>query len=60
MNRVPSPSRNGQERRDERIRSKGLIVIRLADFCYRRRRFVLAGWVVVLIAVFAASSAFPA
>jgi RND superfamily putative drug exporter len=35
-------------------------VIRLADFCYRRRRFVLAGWVVVLIGVFVAGGALPA
>jgi RND superfamily putative drug exporter len=35
-------------------------VIRLADFCYRRRRLVLAGWVVTLIVVFAIGSALPA
>ena len=29
----------------------------LADFCYRRRRYVLAGWVIALIALFAVSSA---
>jgi RND superfamily putative drug exporter len=35
-------------------------VIRVADFCYRRRRYVLAAWVVVLIVVFAAGAALPA
>ena len=35
-------------------------MIRLADFSYRRRRFVLAGWVVVLIVVFVAGGALPA
>ncbi|MEA3217631.1 MAG: putative drug exporter of the superfamily [Acidimicrobiia bacterium] len=35
-------------------------MIRLADFCYRRRRLVLAGWVVTLIVVFAIGSALPA
>ena len=35
-------------------------MIRLADFCYRRRRYVLAGWVVVLIAVFVTGGALPA
>jgi RND superfamily putative drug exporter len=35
-------------------------MIRLADFCYRRRRYVLAGWVLVLIAVFIAGGALPA
>jgi RND superfamily putative drug exporter len=34
-------------------------VIRLADFCYRRRRYVLAAWVVVLIGVFVAGGALP-
>jgi RND superfamily putative drug exporter len=32
-------------------------VIRLADFCYRRRRLVLGAWVVVLVVVFAIGSA---
>jgi putative drug exporter of the RND superfamily len=35
-------------------------VIRLADFCFRRRRYVLAGWVVVLVAVFIIGGALPA
>jgi RND superfamily putative drug exporter len=33
---------------------------RLADFCYRRRRVVLAGWVVALVAIVTLSSALPA
>ncbi|HUQ63252.1 MAG TPA: MMPL family transporter [Acidimicrobiales bacterium] len=35
-------------------------MIRLADFCYRRRRYVLLAWVLVLIGVFAVGGAFPA
>ncbi|MDP9075373.1 MAG: MMPL family transporter [Actinomycetota bacterium] len=35
-------------------------MIRIADFCYRRRRYVLAAWVVALIAVIFAGSALPA
>ena len=35
-------------------------MIRVADFCYRRRRYVLAAWVLVLIGVFAAGGALPA
>jgi len=35
-------------------------VIKVADFCYRKRRYILAGWVVLFIAVFAASIAVPA
>jgi RND superfamily putative drug exporter len=35
-------------------------VVRIADFCYRRRRFVLAGWILALIVVIAAGSALPA
>ena len=35
-------------------------MIRLADFCYRRRRLVLAGWVVALIVVIMAGGALPA
>jgi RND superfamily putative drug exporter len=30
----------------------------LADFCYRRRRYVLAGWVVLLAGLFALSGVF--
>jgi len=36
------------------------LVIKVADFCYRRRRLVLLGWVLVFIGVFAAGSALPA
>ena len=35
-------------------------MIRLADFCYRRRRIVLLAWVIALIVVIALGSAFPA
>ena len=35
-------------------------MIKLADFCYRRRRLVLAGWVVGLIVVVMLGGAFPA
>ncbi len=35
-------------------------MIRLADFCYRRRRLVLLSWVVALVVVFAAGGALPA
>ncbi|HEX3539873.1 MAG TPA: MMPL family transporter [Acidimicrobiales bacterium] len=35
-------------------------MIRLADFCYRRRRFILGGWVLALILIFVAGSALPA
>jgi len=36
-------------------------MIRIADFCYRKRRYVLAGWVLVFVGVvFIASGAFPA
>src|SRR5262245_21632743 len=35
-------------------------MMRLADFCYRARRTVLAGWVVALVAVVALGSALPA
>ncbi len=35
-------------------------MIKIADFCYRRRRLVLAAWVLLLIGVFAAGSALPA
>ena len=35
-------------------------MIRIADFCYRRRRYVLLGWVVVLVVVIAAGGALPA
>ena len=35
-------------------------MIRVADFCYRRRRFVLAAWVLLLVGVFAAGAALPA
>jgi RND superfamily putative drug exporter len=35
-------------------------VIRLADFCYRRRRYVLLGWVLILVGVIFAGSALPA
>ena len=34
-------------------------MIKIADFCYRRRRLVLAGWVLLLVGVFAVGSAFP-
>jgi len=30
----------------------------IAQFCYRRRRYVLAGWVALLVSLFAASAAF--
>jgi RND superfamily putative drug exporter len=30
----------------------------IAQFCYRRRRYVLAGWVALLVGLFAASTAF--
>ena len=35
-------------------------MIRLADFCFRRRRYVLAMWVLVLVAVIVAGGALPA
>jgi len=35
-------------------------VIHIADFCYRRRRYVLLAWVVLLVGVFTAGSALPA
>src|SRR4051794_29962028 len=35
-------------------------MIGLADFCYRRRRYVLGAWIIALIAVFALGSALPA
>ena len=35
-------------------------MIRIADFCYRRRRFVLAAWVLLFVGVMAAGSALPA
>jgi RND superfamily putative drug exporter len=35
-------------------------LIRLADFCYRRRRYVLAAWVLVFVGVMVAGSALPA
>jgi RND superfamily putative drug exporter len=35
-------------------------VIHIADFCYRRRRFILAGWILAFIAVIFAGSALPA
>ncbi|MDQ6928053.1 MAG: MMPL family transporter [Actinomycetota bacterium] len=35
-------------------------MIRIADFCYRRRRYVLLAWVVVLVGVFVAGGALPA
>jgi putative drug exporter of the RND superfamily len=35
-------------------------VIRLADLCYRRRRLVLIGWVVVLVVTIMLGGAFPA
>ncbi len=35
-------------------------MIRVADFCYRRRRYVLAAWVLVLVGVFVAGAALPA
>ena len=34
-------------------------MIRLADFCYRRRRVVLLAWVIALVVVVALGSAFP-
>jgi RND superfamily putative drug exporter len=36
------------------------MVIRLADFCYRRRKLVLLGWVVGLVVVIALGQALPA
>ncbi|HEX3621830.1 MAG TPA: MMPL family transporter [Acidimicrobiales bacterium] len=36
------------------------LVIRLADVCYRRRRYVLLAWVLVLAAVIVAGGALPA
>ena len=35
-------------------------MISLADFCYRKRRFILAGWILAFIAVIFAGSALPA
>jgi len=35
-------------------------VIRLADFCYRRRRYVLAAWIVILVGVIAIGTSMPA
>jgi len=35
-------------------------VIRLADFCYRRRRYVVLGWVLLLVAMLATGGALPA
>jgi len=35
-------------------------MIKLADFCYRRRRYVLGAWVVLFIVVLAAGSSLPA
>jgi RND superfamily putative drug exporter len=35
-------------------------VVRLADLCYRKRRFIVAGWVLALFAVIFAGSALPA
>ncbi|MGI8778070.1 MAG: MMPL family transporter [Acidimicrobiales bacterium] len=35
-------------------------MIHLADLCYRKRRYVVLAWVLVLIGVIAAGSAFPA
>ncbi len=35
-------------------------MLRLADFCYRRRRLVLIGWIVALVVVFALGGALPA
>jgi RND superfamily putative drug exporter len=38
----------------------GSPVIRLADFCYRRRRYVLLAWIVGLVVVLGIGSALPA
>ncbi len=35
-------------------------MIRIADFCYRRRRYVLLAWVLVFVGVIVAGSALPA
>ena len=35
-------------------------MIRLADFCYRRRRYVLGVWVLVFVGVMVAGGALPA
>ncbi|MDQ6727998.1 MAG: MMPL family transporter [Actinomycetota bacterium] len=35
-------------------------MVKLADFCYRKRRFVLAGWVLFFVAVIVAGSSLPA
>jgi RND superfamily putative drug exporter len=35
-------------------------MIQIADFCYRRRRYVLLAWVLVFVGVFAIGSALPA
>jgi len=35
-------------------------VIRIADFCYRKRRFVLLAWVLVFVGVIVAGSSLPA
>jgi len=35
-------------------------VIRLADFCYRRRRYVLLAWILVFVGVIVAGGALPA
>jgi RND superfamily putative drug exporter len=38
----------------------GFLVVQLADFCYRKRRYVLLAWVLVFVAVMAAGSSLPA
>ncbi|HEX7275787.1 MAG TPA: MMPL family transporter [Acidimicrobiales bacterium] len=35
-------------------------MIRLADFCYRRRRYVLVAWILVFVGVMVAGSSLPA
>ena len=35
-------------------------MVRIADFCYRHRRYVLLGWVVALVVVIIAGSSLPA
>ena len=35
-------------------------MIKIADFCYRRRRLVLVAWVLLFVGVFAAGNALPA
>jgi RND superfamily putative drug exporter len=40
--------------------ARRLVVIRVADFCYRQRRLVVAAWVVALIVVILVGGRLPA